>query len=352
MRLRVAERKRTGEIREFILGNVASHPRDIVAVTMGQFGMSRQAVNRHVRALVTEGRLLSEGSTSDRSYSLPSRPEFALTLPVLGLEEDRVWIETFDPMLRDLPANVYGICQHGFTEMLNNVIDHSGSETVRVTCRRDGGRVELGVLDLGVGVFRKIKEALGLEDELRALLELAKGKLTTAPSEHSGEGIFFTSRAFDLFSLLSGELFFQHDAEQGDWLIEHKDDGREGTVVRMVIAEDSSRRLIDVFDEFAVGEDKVFAKTHVPVFLHKHGAANLVSRSQAKRLLSRFEEFEEVILDFDKVDEIGQAFADEIFRVYQARHPDKRFVTIRANTAVNAMIRRAKAKLREQQGGE
>ena len=35
----------------------------------------------------------------------------------------------------------------------------------------------------------------------------------------------------------------------------------------------------------------------------------LVSRSQAKRLCHRFDNFEEVELDFDGVEEIGQGFA-------------------------------------------
>ena len=34
------------------------------------------------------------------------------------------------------------------------------------------------------------------------------GKLTTDPHRHTGEGIFFTSRAFDCFEIRSGELRF------------------------------------------------------------------------------------------------------------------------------------------------
>jgi len=59
-----------------------------------------------------------------------------------------------------------------------------------------------------------------------------------------------------------------------------------------------------------------FSKTHIPVFLAAYGEDNLISRSQAKRLLVRFERFKEIILDFENVESIGQAFADEIFRVF------------------------------------
>ncbi len=46
-----------------------------------------------------------------------------------------------------------------------------------------------------------------------------------------------------------------------------------------------------------------------------------MSRSEARRLLSRLDEFEEVVLDFTGVTRIGQGFADEIFRVFPLREP-------------------------------
>ncbi len=35
----------------------------------------------------------------------------------------------------------------------------------------------------------------------------------------------------------------------------------------------------------------------------------------------RFERFQTVVLDFTGVEEIGQDFADEVFRVFQRAHP-------------------------------
>jgi hypothetical protein len=43
---------------------------------------------------------------------------------------------------------------------------------------------------------------------------------------------------------------------------------------------------------------------------------SLMSRSQARRLMNRFDRFSEVVLDFTGVNFIGQGFADEIFRVF------------------------------------
>jgi hypothetical protein len=47
----------------------------------------------------------------------------------------------------------------------------------------------------------------------------------------------------------------------------------------------------------------------------------LISRSQAKRVLARVELFRTVLFDFSRVSSIGQAFADEMFRVFAHTHP-------------------------------
>jgi len=87
--------------------------------------------------------------------------------------------------------------------------------------------------------------------------------------------------------------------------------------------------------------DYRFDKTIVPIRLMTYGDDRLVSRSQAKRLLSRMDRFRHVILDFDGVDAIGQAFADEIFRVFAGKHGDIEIVAIQANEQISRMINRA-----------
>ena len=58
-------------------------------------------------------------------------------------------------------------------------------------------------MDEGEGIFLKIQKALNLYDTRESLLELAKGKFTTDPANHSGEVIFFSSKMFDHFSIHS-----------------------------------------------------------------------------------------------------------------------------------------------------
>ena len=98
-----------------------------------------------------------------------------------------------------------------------------------------------------------------------------------------------------------------------------------------------------MFDSFAAPDDYTFDRTVVPVRLAQYEGETLVSRSQAKRLTMRFERFKTVLLDFSGVESIGQAFADEIFRVFQAAHPGIELLPIRMTPAVAGMVHRALA---------
>lgn len=116
---------------------------------------------------------------------------------------------------------------------------------------------------------------------------------------------------------------------------------RKGTTVLMEIAVDTARTAKEVIDGFSGGpDDDAFAKTIVPVRLAKVGDETLVSRSQAKRLLQRVDRFRTVILDFEAVPRIGQAFADEIFRVFANEHPGVELTAVHAHPEVQQMIRR------------
>lgn len=345
-----AQTKRTpkGEIRDFILKHVDEHPSDLTSWVAAHFHISRQAAHQQVAKLVKEGSIVAHGSAKSRRYELAPLVDkvFVLTLSE-SLQEDWAWRELVRPELKGIAGNVLRICEYGFTEMLNNAIDHSEGQEVRVDVLVTVAQIHLAVSDDGIGIFHKIQTELGLTDPRLAILELAKGKLTTDPARHTGEGIFFTSRAFDHFTILSQNLTFSHDSGDKDWLMDdveegEEDNARQGTYIAMEIAPKSSRNLAEVFDQYASPDsDYGFTKTVVPVNLARIGDENLVSRSQAKRLLGRVDRFQEVVLDFDKVDSIGQAFADEIFRVYRLQHPSVNIIAINDNENVARMIMRA-----------
>lgn len=147
---------------------------------------------------------------------------------------------------------------------------------------------------------------------------------------------------FDSFSIISRDLRFSHEAASDDWLIDGE--GKvTGTTVVMTLDNGSARTTRGIFDEFAAPTEYTFAKTIVPMRLAQHEGEKLVLRSQAKRVTMRFERFQTVVLDFAGVEEMGQAFADEIFRVFQASHPSLEMTPINMSEGVRNMVARARA---------
>lgn len=330
--------------RRLILESVDAHSTDLVSHVVNKLAISRQAVNKHLLKLKEQAALMNEGTSRAPRYRLAALMSHNQSYPIRpGLSEDIVWTLHIKPNLAHLPANVLLIWNHGFTEMFNNAIDHSGGTQINVSIRKMAVTTEIVVSDDGVGIFRKIQQELDLLDERHALFELSKGKLTTAPKHHSGEGIFFTSRMFDRFSILAGGLFFDHKREgrtHADWLLPH-DKLLAGTTVMMELKNNTARTTKKVFDEFSSGDDYGFTKTVVPVSLAKYSMEELVSRSQAKRLLARVHLFKTVIFDFTDVDAVGQAFADQIFRVFANDHPDIQLLPIHMSKSVADMVHRA-----------
>ena len=227
------------------------------------------------------------------------------------------------------------------TEIMNNAIDHSEGTTIYVEAKINGKHIEFTVMDNGVGIFKKIQKALHLESIRESILHLSKGKFTTDPSKHTGEGIFFTSRIFDEFSILSGELYYSFRDE--DWFLssEKKEDFGQGTSIKMSVSLESKKTPKGVMDKYT-DQEIGFGKTIVAVALSSDPKDPHVSRSQAKRLLMGLDKFKTVILDFEGVESVGQAFVDEIFRVFQNENPGITFNVIHENEEVSDMIQRGK----------
>ncbi len=143
------------------------------------------------------------------------------------------------------------------------------------------------------------------------------------------ESIFFSSKACDFFSIFSEDLVFSHNRNTALDLLEQldpEDHSVKGTLVTMLVKNKSERTMNEVYDQYS-SPDEGFYKTLVPVKLLRYKDEGIVSRSQAKRLLARFDKFRSIVLDFEGIDMIGQAFADEVFRVFQLTHPQVQLLT-------------------------
>lgn len=343
--MKLATTKRAEIIRRFLLNSIKAGNAHFLHDAMETFKLTRQAIHNHLTALVKIGYLAAEGNTRARKYVLGPMRSHSGVFPLEGLRESDVYYRDFGYVFNDLPRELENICHYGFTEMLNNAIEHSGGTVAVVSADRTPELITIRIKDDGEGIFNHIARIMNLVDPRESLLELSKGKLTTDPDNHTGQGIFFTSRAFDYFLIFSGDLIFSHnDGDKNDYLLHNKND-HKGTLVIMRIALDSNKVLKSVFDDFTGNEDEdfVFNKTVVPVKLALYEGEQLVSRSQAKRILNRVEKFKTVLLDFQGVDFIGQAFADEVFRVFARRNPQISLIPINLTKSVEQTIQAAKS---------
>jgi anti-sigma regulatory factor (Ser/Thr protein kinase) len=332
-------------IKQLILSiteDVVKHPKDLTRYYMGALNISRVGANNYIQQLEELGWIARSGPSTRPVFSPGYQRQISKLYEIKDLEEDLAWSKDFKPYF-NLAPNVLNIVNHGFTEMLNNAIDHSGGGEVFVWARQTEQRFTLAISDNGVGIFAKIAGALKLPDMRQALFELSKGKFTTDPSKHSGEGVFFTSRMFDWFEINANNLEFYHNKKlTEDILHEVKGIFPGGTLVFMSISLNSTRAAADVYAQFTNAPDDFdFSKTVVPMKLAQYGEEQLISRSQAKRLIARFDRFKKVVLNFDGVQEIGQAFADEIFRVYANQHPDVELIPENMTKQIENMWLRA-----------
>ena len=340
-------KRKTKEIRDVMLEEISDVGNVSTSSVAKRFGVSRQATHKNLRELITAG-LVEKTKSAKHPYSLKALKDSFVTVEVTKeTSEDKIWNEIAVPLLGEEKENVRAICHYGFTEMFNNVIDHSSSHKASIWIKVDALVVRIGISDYGVGIWNKLQEAFHLDDQRHALLELTKGKLTTDPERHTGEGIFFTSRMFNKYIIASDKLTFCRFQQGDEWLFDVQESEAEtepGTRISMIVYRESNTTLQEIFDKFTDDLSEFgFTRTQLSVYLAKYEGDHLVSRSQAKRIMNRLDKFKEVHLDFKDVTEIGQGFADEMFRVFQKDHPGIKLIPINAAPAVLQMISRARS---------
>ena len=318
-------------------------------------GVSRQYVNLVISGLIAEDKVVRLGGTRGAFYVskayIAEHPEIVPnTLKKRyvnkSLEEHKVFLEIEDklPQLKDFPENVRSIFTFAFSEMFNNAIEHSGSKIISVEVTIRDKFLSFIVNDAGVGVFRNIMKKRNLKSEIEAIQDLLKGKTTTMPRTHSGEGIFFTSKAGDMFTLDSFSQMLVINNLTHDISARYATAVKRGTRVIFKIKTDSDRHLNDVFKKYTnINDDSDygFDKTEIRVKLYTSGGIH-ISRSQARRILEGLEKFKVILLDFENVPLVGQAFVDEIYRVFQNAHSDILIQEENMSEGVKFMVKRAK----------
>lgn len=334
-------------IRRYMMDKIRDGYSDFLKRTAENFGISETSVRRYVKECAKQG-ILEEDESLPAGWKLRTVSENWELKNDGELEEDSIFWEYIHPHLGGLSDNAKDIWYYAFTEIMNNAIEHSGGSRILFALRQDPLYTEISITDNGTGIFRNIqrymREREGVTlDSAQAALELYKGKLTTNPEGHSGEGIFFVSKMLAQFAIWSENTVYayrcgdRHRFVQSHLISYYTTLEGIGTMAVMKLDNDTKRTSREVFDTYAPLEEG-FVKTEI-LLREMCPLGDPVARSQARRILRRLDEFKEVVFDFRGIDFMGQGFADEVFRVFQNRHPDITLTVVNANASVQGMIR-------------
>jgi anti-sigma regulatory factor (Ser/Thr protein kinase) len=323
---------------QWITAEAQQHGAQLHDRVMARLSCSRRSAQGLLRKLEAAQWLQRTGIGRKARYEPGTLRQVVHRYNLAGLQEDLPWARDFAPFF-NLPPQVARLAQHAFTELLNNAIDHSGGTQVAVSLRQTALHLQLLVSDDGCGLFQRLQQNFGIEDADLAMLELSKGKLTTAPQAHTGRGLFFSARLADVCDLHANRQAYQYRGwERRSWF-RNKALPRQGTSVYLAFALDTTRTLDHVLRQHsASGQGYGFDTTQVPLQLVTGLQTGLESRAQAKRVATRLEQFKKAEVDFTGVAELGHAFADELFRVYAQQHPGVQLVPTGMAPRVAAMV--------------
>lgn len=346
--------ERRESMKKYMLEKIRMDDEQYITKTAENFQISVTSVKRYISECIADG-IIEVCNEKMTGYRLVTKDDEFTYFLKDGLWEDKIYYTDIFPLLEHTSPEAQSIWSYSFMEMMNNAIEHSGAEKICCHVKRDHLYTEISIVDDGIGIFRNIQNYFEKESGLRvdfhdAILELHKGKFTTNPTAHSGEGIFFTSKILRELVILSDAACYSARCAERDKLIQshllayYTKINHIGTMVILKLENQSAKKLREVFDLYAPMEEG-FVKTYIPLKeVCPYGEP--IARSQARRVAYRLEEFRQVELDFVGIEFMGQGFADEIFRVFQNKYPQIQLIPLNANEAVLGMIQHVRANLK------
>lgn len=340
-------------IKRYMLEKIRQDDVEFIQKTMENFEISITTVKRYIRECL-DNQILCEDKEKTSGYKLISSSHKFLYQTERYLDEDAIYYDDIFSLLEDVSKEAKSIWYYAFTEMMNNAIEHSACGNIQCVVKKDYLYTEISITDDGVGIYKnvqsyfkeKLKRDISYQD---VLMELYKGKMTTKSENHSGEGIFFTSKVLNEFAIWSDNAIYSQGCYDKQRFVEshlisyYNKLNCIGTMVVMKLENQTTRTIKEVFDVFAPIEEG-FVKTRIPL-AEVCPFAEPVARSQARRILYRLEQFKQIEFDFAGVEFMGQGFADEVFRVFQNKYPEIELIPIHANPTVLGMVKHVRKDL-------
>ena len=327
------------KIKKFILDNLSSHEKNIVHAAINKFGVSRQAVHRHIINLIKENKIVAYGNTKGRHYELMPQANYSKKISLRDLGGSRQFLDDFIlPHIELLPKNIYEIFEYSAGSLINNILDHAEATSVYFKIFINHEEAHLILTDNGVGLFENIHEGLSLSSTQMAAMEIAKGNVTTDPQHHSGDELNTIIHLFDKAIIDSANKSLKYCNNNNSWEI-NPSQHKNGTRIHLQINPNSGRTCADVFYKIFHEEKK---KIRIPLNLINMSEKKIVnSRSYAKNILRNIDNYEKIEFDFNKIDLISPAFADELARMTKEKNQFADIAWMNTNKTVEMLMDRA-----------
>lgn len=326
--------------RERVLDRLSWSPTNVGAIAAA-LDLTPQAVLYHLGALRASGlvRQVGKGRTAKWERCFAHRLTWSHS-HAMSLGESSMWTEAKAVMpdeLLQINEPTRRVLDYTVTEILNNAIDHSFGSEISLNLAFDNSCINVTIIDDGIGAFRKVREHFRLPSDMDAIAHIAKGRQTTAPEAHTGQGLFFSSRMVDQFEVESNGRIWKVDNVRDDATVAPAAN-RAGTRVTLRTPKQGLLSPKEVFDRYSI-DQFAFDRGSMRVSLIAHGD-EFISRSEAKRLASGLNLYGAVELDFNGVRFVGQGFVDELFRVWTNAYPGTSITYVNASDEVEFMIER------------
>jgi len=329
---------KSNQIRQFILENLTSHQKDIIKTAICKFGLSRQAILKHMNSLIKENMVVAHGKTRDRYYVLKPTVNFSKSIDISnGFEPQEIIRNQIFSNFSSLNQNIREICEFSFGALFYNILHHANATRVNYKFYISHYEVHLIVSDNGIGIFDGIADAYKLDPIRVAAVEIAKGHITSDPEKYSGDDLMALIHMFDKIEISSSGVSLIHYKKRNDWNLK---ESRQisGTRVHLKIRTNSKRTCNEVFKQLFIERNKM---VQVPVKLAKTYGEQLNTRVQAQNLLHNLKELNEIEFDFRNIEVIGPAFADELVRKTKEKNRTIDISWVNSSDLVDVLMSRA-----------
>ena len=326
------------QIKDFILENLSRHQKDIIKASIHKFGISRQAILKHMHTLINKDRVIAHGKTRDRFYELKPIVNYSKSVDIdESISANDILRNQILPNLDSIPSNIHEICEFSFQALLSNVFDHAQASILHYKIYVSPSEIHFILNDNGIGIFKKLNRFLGLNDFQVAAIEIAKGRITTDPVNHAGDELMTVIRLFDQVTIDASGICLTYQQNNNEWTISESSQ-QNGTRIHLEISTNSNRTCEKVFYQIFQQND---SSVCIPVNLVRSQGGQVNSRTQAQSLLHNLKDLNEIEFDFNNIDLIGPAFADELIRKTKVNNKNSDITWINSTTMVDMLMSRA-----------